>query len=294
MALVKIGWGKTQDGKFIHVNEATRGKKCNCTCPECGTPLISRQGEVTAWHFAHSLPVECYGESVLHKVAKQIITEAADRQKSFLIPSLEKELTTNDLIGKEHLTTWKYSERIVLLDDAKEEIRLRNGLITDVLVSEKNQETSLAVEIFVTHKKSEIDIQKFSEIKQDVIEIDLSKVNPLSDRKTLEEHVLRGPDRYWLFNQEESNQLSIHQQNVDKVNQNYIDEMMQLVLPTINSGQLKNLRFMWPQLTKNVSKKGIFTDVLFGKALKTPKITELNYQKSYSLTGYGCVTACFG
>lgn len=290
MASVKIGWGRTHDGQFIHINEAERGKKCNCTCPECRTPLIARQGDVTSWHFAHSQPVDCYGESVLHRVAKQIISETVGTQKPFLLPALEKEISSNDQIGKEYLTTLQVPERNIFLSEAIEEFRLSNNQISDVLVSDSSQNGSLAVEIYVTHKKSEIDINKFSEIKQDVIEIDLSNTDPLSNRDTLERLVLQEAERYWLFNKEESEQSKIHEQSIDKINQSYVDELMGLVLQSLETGKLNNLSFMWPQLTKNVSKKGIYDEVLFGRATRTPKITELNTERSYKLIRHGCIT----
>lgn len=304
MATVKLGWGKHRNGKLVHINEAERGKQCNCVCPDCETSLIARQGDVTAWHFAHSQPVECYGESVLHKVAKQIISEAAGSQKKFLIPGLEKELVAEDVIGKPYVVNWKYSQNSLLIAEAKEEIAIGNGLITDILISSNSLDSKLAVEIFVTHKKSEFDIQKFSEIKHDVIEIDLSNVDPLADRNTIEEQVLNSPNRYWLFNKEESEQWVLFQKQLQAYNESYIEELLKLVLPAIEADNLDLLKFMWPQLTKNVSQNGLFGEVVFGKALKTPKITKLNVDNKYDVTKYGCqteaivedkvrVTACF-
>lgn len=290
MALIKIGWGQRQDGQFIHVTEAERGKKCNCRCPECNTPLIARQGEVTAWHFAHAQPVECYGESVLHKVAKQIIVDVVDTSKTFLVPSQKEELSDFDLTAKACITSWQIPEKSVLLDSAEEEKRFKNGQVTDVLVGSSSLDCTLAIEIFVTHKKSELDVQKFSEITQDVIEVDLSGVDPLVDRNTLEEQVLLKADRYWLFNQEEIKQQEIHKEKLKKLNQSYFTEMIELVTPAVQKGDLAQLKFMWPQLTKQAFKKGLFGQPLAGNAIKTPKITKLNVSNSFSIEKYGCLT----
>lgn len=290
MSLVKIGWGKRQDGQFIHVTESERGKKCNCKCPECDTPLIARQGGVMSWHFAHAQPVECYGESVLHKVAKQIIVDAAGTSKSFLIPSLQKDLSSFDLTGQTYVTSWQIEEKNVLIKSAEEEKRFDNGQIADVLITTNSQKYALAVEIFVTHKKSDFDIQKFSEIRQDVVEIVLSNIDPLADRNTLEEQVLLKADRYWLFNQEENYYQQSHNEKLEKLNQSYFKEMVDLAISAIETHQLTNLKFVWPQLSKQVHEKGPFGEILYGEALQTPKITKLNASNSYSLTEYGCIT----
>lgn len=40
--------------QFVDVSEVERGKNCGCVCPSCKTALISRQGKVNEWCFAHA------------------------------------------------------------------------------------------------------------------------------------------------------------------------------------------------------------------------------------------------
>lgn len=50
----KIPFGKRiSDGRFVDATEVGNGASCGCLCPSCGMPLIARQGDVYAWHFAH-------------------------------------------------------------------------------------------------------------------------------------------------------------------------------------------------------------------------------------------------
>lgn len=35
------------------IGEVGRGADCGCHCPECGSPLVARQGMANDWHFAH-------------------------------------------------------------------------------------------------------------------------------------------------------------------------------------------------------------------------------------------------
>ena len=39
--------------ELMDIAEVQRGKKCNCVCPSCATPLVARQADVNEWHFAH-------------------------------------------------------------------------------------------------------------------------------------------------------------------------------------------------------------------------------------------------
>ncbi|MGR5299121.1 competence protein CoiA family protein [Vibrio mediterranei] len=55
MTLQHVPFGlKIEDHSFVDVSDVARGKKCDCICPSCHTPLIARQGEEKQWHFAHA------------------------------------------------------------------------------------------------------------------------------------------------------------------------------------------------------------------------------------------------
>lgn len=53
LSLIPFGL-RENDGEFVDVADAPRGKQCGCICPSCKTPLIARQGNVKEWHFAHA------------------------------------------------------------------------------------------------------------------------------------------------------------------------------------------------------------------------------------------------
>ena len=72
-----LTYGKNQDGRLVHVDDVPRGMACNCTCPECGAKLESRQGKKNQHHFAHDNGADC-GKArmtALHMLAQQIIQE---------------------------------------------------------------------------------------------------------------------------------------------------------------------------------------------------------------------------
>ena len=64
-----------KSGEIVSVHDVERGKACECCCSECGEVLISRQGDIRGWHFAHESGADCDGaaEGALHKAAKQYL-----------------------------------------------------------------------------------------------------------------------------------------------------------------------------------------------------------------------------
>jgi hypothetical protein len=77
MAEPKLTYGLDSNGRLINVDDVPRGMACNCTCPECGAKLESRQGKKNQHHFAHANGVDCSGArmTALHMLAQQIIQE---------------------------------------------------------------------------------------------------------------------------------------------------------------------------------------------------------------------------
>lgn len=173
MAVVKLGWGLDQGGLMRHIREVANGAGCGCRCPDCGKPLIARQGEVMAWHFAHAVPVECFGESVLHRAAKQILLAAAADNEALTLPPAAGTAYASDLLKERHEHPWQLGTSQFQMTAARDEVKLASDWIADVVV-EGQQDKPLAVEIFVRHKKDELDEEKFRRHQHDAIEIDLS------------------------------------------------------------------------------------------------------------------------
>nr|WP_068889543.1 hypothetical protein [Pedobacter panaciterrae] len=91
----------------IHIDLADNGQSCNCTCYDCGEPLLAVQGKSKKnreWHFRHLVESNCTGaqESSLHKLAKHILQNST----SMIIPKYGRINYTNCL------TECRYLERI--------------------------------------------------------------------------------------------------------------------------------------------------------------------------------------
>jgi hypothetical protein len=51
--MIRLFAGLGRDGAMRFIGEVERGAACGCSCPECGSPLVAKQGNEKDWHFAH-------------------------------------------------------------------------------------------------------------------------------------------------------------------------------------------------------------------------------------------------
>lgn len=177
MGVIKIAWGKNANGELTHVNSLPKGigRSCGLVCPDCNNPLEARQGNVKRWHFAHAVTTDCKGETVLHKVAKKALVQAAQSFKKFRLPARVMVQEELDDLNHEHPAGGVFPEQLSVLSGAREEVRLSTGQVADAVVStEALFPRQLVVEVFVTHRKSELDVERFQAMGQDAVEIDLS------------------------------------------------------------------------------------------------------------------------
>ncbi|GAB6194696.1 hypothetical protein JCM39068_44570 [Desulfocastanea catecholica] len=89
-----------------YILEVPKGLACQCDCPECGTPLIAKKGQINKKHFAHSIDVDCSGETALHRAAKQILIQEAMLNNELQLPANQSfEMTEKDVLGKSYSIT---------------------------------------------------------------------------------------------------------------------------------------------------------------------------------------------
>ncbi len=174
MNSVKLGWGIGKEGKYKHIRSVDNGLKCDCVCPDCLQPLVANQGKVKRWHFSHASNAECKGESVIHRLAKQVILDAARSRKALLVSSNGGTVYEQDKDGIVHSKAWYAPERQYHIQQAEAEAKLGSQIV-DVLCYNSNG-NALAVEIFYTHKKSDVDVEKFAKNSVEAIEIDVSGI----------------------------------------------------------------------------------------------------------------------
>lgn len=193
-----IAWAIDQAGFTRHVREVPNGKACNCTCMDCGENL-------TAYHpnplkkdayFGHNSGSLCCGESVLHKAAKKILEELADKRSSITLPSYHSTVIGKDLLGLKVYSSYEVLIPKFEMQHASSE-KPMGSIILDSLVANPIGE-NIGVEIYVRNKKTDADKLKFDELPIEVMEIDLSHISWSVERDELEKLLLNGARRRWL------------------------------------------------------------------------------------------------
>lgn len=150
-------------GEVVEINNALRGNKCDCICPICGEPVQARKGMKRDHHFKHISSVICKGETILHKLAKEIFP----KHDKILLPE-NKGWFEYVKVDIEHRTT---------------------GFIPDVALMNNSGE-KLYVEIAITSFIQEIKHAKIKNSKVNTIEVDLSRFCRIPDEDELTEELI--------------------------------------------------------------------------------------------------------
>jgi hypothetical protein len=199
MKTIKLPFGLNEDKILVHVTEVERGKNCNCTCPDCESPLVASKGSINQPHFKHAVDNNCEGglESAVHLAAKQVIRE----RKQVTVSKFISIVSSNDSLGVIHSCqkTIVKNGTIIRFDSVEEEVEVA-GMRADILG--KKGSTPLIIEIFYRHKVDDQKRKKIVEANISAIEINLSDLMPkdIKDWNAFELY-LNDPKRVeWLHN----------------------------------------------------------------------------------------------
>jgi hypothetical protein len=180
-------WGRTSNGRFVHISNVQSGSMPELACPQCSGALIPVQGPLLAHHFRHhaeNLLCNYEPESTLHLVAKQKICELLQLSYPRFYLGFEKRSFPIEL-GR--------------LLSAREEVALADRAIIVDVMAEFERET-IGVEVFVNHRCDKAKIEKLAQHQIAAIEIDLSAYS-LANKSETEwiEDILHKAFRYWLY-----------------------------------------------------------------------------------------------
>lgn len=187
-------------GNVISINESLKGKSCDCFCIGCGGELIAKQGSINSWHFAH-VSNDCFitNESILHKIAKQIIKESGVK-----VPNL---------YSNYHLSE---SENHLFFDEYETE-KIINDIVTDGLGT-KNDKRYL-IEVCVSHACDYDKIQKIKKINIPCLELYLSNSKEIKTTDDIKNAVLSSRTRWLLI--PENVQKAVDYHNSKESNKNH-------------------------------------------------------------------------
>lgn len=202
MALPKLRYG-LRDGELVHIDDAENGLACSCICPECRRPLLAKQGEKLAHHFAHEADdVSCNPspESLVHLYAKQ---QVAKLQRLTLPPfPVHASYETDD--GAVHELFWRYAPYFsldVCSAEVEQEIKqfevtLKPDVVFDTTFGR------VAAEVYFRHRVPPEKLEKLKNVFYiSTVEIDLSDLLDEASSQTISAALADIRRWQWLHNQ---------------------------------------------------------------------------------------------
>lgn len=190
---VQLALGRHWKEGIVHVATVPDGADCGCECPACGRKLIAREG-TRRRHFAHARidgggrdDFNCDGGQMtaLHLFAQRLLVE----KKALTLPAVAGGH------GDERIE-WRRAEEWTFDHSTMEEAV--GSIRPDVILSTAN--SRLHVEILVTHACSPEKVEAVRAKGLAMVEIDLSKADRDIDLPGLENLILHGADRRWIYN----------------------------------------------------------------------------------------------
>lgn len=189
---LRVPFGQ-KDGRLYMPHQVERGLACECFCPECGSRLVSNQGNHKRHYFSHHESRECEGgyETSVHLMAKQVVEDHRYIELPVFHKILSRKLPTGDLVEEEVLVL---SKRLDFAFVGQE--KGLDGLKPDVIgISSDGQE--LLIEVYVTHAVSDEKCERYR--NRNLIELDLSQIprDSVTNESAFCELVLSKCDRLW-------------------------------------------------------------------------------------------------
>lgn len=166
--MTKLIFARHAQGDVRHIADVVSGLACECTCLDCGQPLVARKGPIREHHFGHNSGQQhdWAWETHLHAYAKQLIAEGGG-----LVVPLEAGICR--LMGlSTHGGTWRFKAQA---SGVQRELR-RGEVRPDLVFSVDGQAFEVALEIYVTHAADQAKRREFERLCLPALEIDLSSV----------------------------------------------------------------------------------------------------------------------
>lgn len=196
-----------RQGVVVGVSQVESGRACGCICPSCGEALVAKKGYLVQHHFAHQSGAECplAQETALHLAAKQAIV----RRRELLLPAAYVHFRTKHL-PVEIVSSKRVAFKKVALEVSEAE------MVFDALCEQSD--TSLVVEIKVTHAVDQEKRSKLKALDRPAIEIDLSSIHRDVAVSEIESLVVdRTDNKEWLHHPASEQSLEAARQNSRKL-----------------------------------------------------------------------------
>ena len=194
-----MAFGLNESNVAVHITDVNRGKKCNCICPSCRSPLVAAKGLKKKHHFKHAVVNECESglESGIHLAAKKLILERGQ----VTLPRYILEASAEDSKAKKYFKEKNIVEdgTVIQFDSVQEEVELY-GMRADLLA--KKDGKPLIIEIFYRHKVEGQKLSKIVKANISAVEINLSQLTQedLVDWEAFWSYINDPQHVQWLYN----------------------------------------------------------------------------------------------
>lgn len=170
-ATIKLPFGINENNIPVQIADVVSGKKCNCICPECKSPLIAVKGKMKQHHFRHAVNNGCVAgfESSVHLAAKHLIMSKKEITVSECVAKASKTDSKGGVHLKQKIIVRKGA--IIRFDSVQKEREL-HGMRADILATKGDRQ--LIIEIRYRHKVEDGKIERIKKANISAIEIDLS------------------------------------------------------------------------------------------------------------------------
>lgn len=124
---INLWFAKNNKDEIVTINEVDKKNKDVYRCPLCNSEVISRQGDITSWHFAHVDKSKCNSESMVHFWVKNKLLKVGDRFSiktdeilQFEVKELyiEKQYIINEKIYKPDITVITTNDKVIYFEIA--------------------------------------------------------------------------------------------------------------------------------------------------------------------------------
>jgi hypothetical protein len=111
--MIRLFAGLDRDLAMRFIGEVERGAACGCSCPECGSPLVAKQGSEKDWHFAHEggqERPEC--EAGATNMLRRLAVEYLREQQALELPAFRERVSVRSSL-RELYEEVRWAVRIV-------------------------------------------------------------------------------------------------------------------------------------------------------------------------------------
>mgnify|MGYP000915232367 FL=1 len=222
----KLVYAADDNKRMVYIKDTLKG--VNYYCPECGGRLaVKKNGTKLQPHFAHIRNINCnnYGESALHKMAKQVISEL----KAIWLPEVTNARTGN-IIRAEELFNIEHAE----IEPHEGSV----GFTPDVKLY--GEDKQVLVEVYVAHRVDKNKLRRIQDTGIDCIEISLKQVDREISPAELKQFIItQVQNKEWIYNKEHEKSKELYKVrslNADEIEIN--NKRLQGACTLCNHGEL--------------------------------------------------------